>query len=219
MALLERVSTLIRANLNDLIDRAEHPEIMIKQVILDMENQLMQVKTQVAIAIADEHLLKRKKAEAREKENELTRKAELALDKQQEDLARIALERSLSYRQMAEGFDQQINDQTVQVENLKSALQKLEQKLIETRSRGEILIAEHRRARAVGKAADAHQSINASGHSPAFERMEDKVHHAGAVSQAKTGMLEADGETRLEKLAKDDQVDKLLAELKARKGL
>ena len=52
MALLERVSTLIRANLNDLIDKAEHPEKMIKQVILDMENQLLQVKTQVAIAIA-----------------------------------------------------------------------------------------------------------------------------------------------------------------------
>src|SRR5712672_2225662 len=115
MALLERVSTLIRANLNDLIDKAEDPEKMIKQVILDMENQLMQVKTQVAIAIADEHLLKRKKTEATEKEKEFTHRAELALDKKQEDLARIALERSLSYHQMAEGFTQQINDQTVQV--------------------------------------------------------------------------------------------------------
>jgi phage shock protein A len=57
MALLERVSTLVRANLNDLIDKAENPEKMIKQVILDMQNQLLQVKTQVAIAIADQHLL------------------------------------------------------------------------------------------------------------------------------------------------------------------
>ena len=60
MALLERVSTLIRANLNELIDKAEHPEIIIKQVILDMENQLLQVKTQVAIAMADQHLLEKK---------------------------------------------------------------------------------------------------------------------------------------------------------------
>jgi len=57
MALLERVSALIRANLNDLVDRAEHPQKMLKQVILDMQNQMLQVKTQVAIAIADEHLL------------------------------------------------------------------------------------------------------------------------------------------------------------------
>ena len=56
MALLERVSTLVRANLNDLIDKAEDPEKMIKQVILDMQNQFLQVKTQVAIAIADQHL-------------------------------------------------------------------------------------------------------------------------------------------------------------------
>ncbi len=66
MALLERVSTLIRANLNDLIDQAENPEKMIKQVILDMQNQLMQVKTQVAIAIADQHLLEKKHKENRE---------------------------------------------------------------------------------------------------------------------------------------------------------
>ena len=219
MALLDRVSTLIRANLNELIDRAEHPETMIRQVILDMENQLMQVKTQVAIAIADEHLLKRKKTEAEEKEQEYNRKAELALDKKQEDLARAALERSLSYHQMAEGFRQQISDQTVQVENLKTALQKLDQKLVEARSKSEILIAEHRRARAVSKATDAHEAMNASGKSAHFDRMEEKVRHSAAISQAKAGLLEADSDSRLTALDKDDQVDKLLAELKAKKGL
>ncbi len=66
MALLERVSTLVRANLNDLIDKAEEPEKMIKQVILDMQNQLLQVKTQVAIAIADQHLLEKTKRERRQ---------------------------------------------------------------------------------------------------------------------------------------------------------
>ena len=81
MALLERVSTLVRANLNDLIDKAEDPEKMIKQVILDMQNQLMQVKTQVAIAIADEHLLLKKQKENQEKAAEWMRKAELAVDK------------------------------------------------------------------------------------------------------------------------------------------
>ena len=81
MALLERVSTLVRANLNDLIDKAEEPEKMIKQVILDMHNQLLQVKTQVAIAIADQHLLEKKKNENDDKIKEWMRKAELAVDK------------------------------------------------------------------------------------------------------------------------------------------
>ena len=68
MALLERVATLVRANLNDLIDKAEDPEKMIKQVILDMQNQLLQVKTQVAIAIADQHVLEKKQQENEENE-------------------------------------------------------------------------------------------------------------------------------------------------------
>ena len=75
MALLERVSTLIRANLNDLIDKAEEPEKMIKQVILDMQNQLMQVKTQVAIAIADQHLLMKMQKENEEAADQWVRKA------------------------------------------------------------------------------------------------------------------------------------------------
>ena len=79
MALLDRVATLVRANLNDLVDRAENPEKMLKQVILDMENQFIQVKTQVAIALADLHLLEKKKKENADKHAEWMRKAELAV--------------------------------------------------------------------------------------------------------------------------------------------
>src|ERR1044072_7020302 len=126
MALLERVATLVRANLNDLIDKAEDPEKMIKQIILDMQNQLLQVKTQVAISIADQHLLEKKQQENSDSASEWVRKAEMAVDKKQDDLARIALERSISYKELAESFAQQIADQKIQVENLKTALSKLE---------------------------------------------------------------------------------------------
>ena len=104
MALLERVATLVRANLNDLVDKAEHPEKMIKQVILDMQNQLLQVKTQVAIAIADQHLLEKRQKENEDKVAEWMRKAELSVDKKQDDLARAALQRVESYRDLSEGF-------------------------------------------------------------------------------------------------------------------
>jgi len=122
MALLERVSTLIRANLNDLIDQAENPEKMIKQVILDMQNQYMQVKTQVAIAIADLHLLEKKRKENEDKHTEWMRKAELAVEKKQDDLARAALDRAMSFTQLAKNFDEQISDQRMQVDTLKNAL-------------------------------------------------------------------------------------------------
>lgn len=107
MALLERVSTLLRANLNDLVEKAEDPERMLKQIVLDMENQLLQVKTQVAIAIADEHLLEKKRAEHAEQAAEWRRKAEMAVQKGHDDLARAALERALSHDQLVAGFTTQ----------------------------------------------------------------------------------------------------------------
>ena len=217
MALLERVSTLVRANLNDLIDRAEHPEKMIKQVMLDMENQLMQVKTQVAIAIADEHLLLKKQKENEEKAAEWTRKAELAVDKKQDDLARVALDRGMTCRLLAEGFAQQVADQKVQVETLKSALRKLEQKLQEAQSKSELMMTQHRRSRALSKASDARMAVGGGAAVATFDRMKNKVSRAEAMSQAKAELAGDDFEDRLAALGKEDEIEKLLSELKARR--
>ena len=218
MALLERVSTLIRANLNDLIDKAEDPEKMIKQVILDMQNQLMQVKTQVAIAIADQHVLEKKQKENAEKEAEWVRKAELAVDKKQDDLARAALDRSMSYKQMVESFDSLVADQKTEVDNLKSALHKLEQKLAEAESKSEMLIAQHRRSRALAKASDAQMAIGDKSKTATFDRMKSKVRHADAVSHAKAEMVNDSVEDKLAALEKQDVIEKLLNEIKARRA-
>src|SRR5271154_4485266 len=134
MGLLERVGTLIRANLNDMIDRAEDPEKMIKQVMMDMENQYLQVKTQVAVSIADQHMLEKKFREHQDTAKDRVRKAELAVDKNEDDLARAALERMQTAQRMAQSFQEQVNDQSAQVETLKGALIKLEQKLDEAKS-------------------------------------------------------------------------------------
>ena len=218
MALLERVSTLVRANLNDLIDKAEHPEKMIKQVILDMHNQLLQVKTQVAIAIADQHLLEKKRKENEDKVAEWMRKAELAVDKKQDDLARAALERVESYRALTGGFAQQITDQKAQVENLKTALRQLEQKLTEAEAKSDLLIAQHRRARAVGKASDAKMAAGNGSSAAAFDRMKRKVAHSEALSQAKSEIAADNMEERLAALEKEDRIEQLLVELKTKRG-
>jgi len=218
MALLERVATLVRANLNDIIDKAEEPEKMIKQVILDMQNQLLQVKTQVAIAIADQHLLEKKQKENQEKSADWTRKAELAVDKKDDELARAAIERSMSYRSLAENFAEQVADQSVQVENLKSALRKLEQKLAEAQAKSDVLIAQHRRARALNKAGDARMAIGNSSNAAAFDRMKGKVQRSEALSQAKAELTGDSVEDRLASLEKQEEVTRLLAELKAKRG-
>jgi phage shock protein A len=218
MALLERVSTLVRANLNDLIDKAEDPEKMIKQVILDMQNQLLQVKTQVAIAIADQHVLQKKQQENQERAAEWVRKAEMAVDKKQDELARAALERSVSFRRMADSFQQQVADQKSQVEDLKSALQKLEQKLSEAQAKKDVLIAQHRRARAASKAQDAQSATSDHSTAATFERMQDKVRHREAVSQAKAELSKDDIEEQLASLEKREQIEKMLAEMKAKRA-
>src|SRR5215471_4514964 len=184
MALLDRVATLVRANLNDLIDRAENPEKMLKQVILDMENQFIQVKTQVAIALADLHLLEKKKKDNAEKHAEWMRKAELAVDKRDDELARAALERAMSFQQLADSFDQQITDQQTQVESLKAALKKLELKLSEAKAKADLLIAQHRRTRAVSKAADAQLTPEVEHRT--FDRMRTKVAREEALGRAST---------------------------------
>jgi phage shock protein A len=218
MALLERVSTLIRANLNDLIDKAEHPEKMIRQVILDMQNQLLQVKTQVAIAIADQHLLEKKQKENEEKTAEWIRKAELAVAKKDDDLARAALHRVESYRELTGSFAQQVADQKVQAENLKTALRQLEQKLTEANAKADLLIAQHRRARAVGKAHDARTAIGDHSKSAAFDRMKHKIAHNEAVSQAKSELGAEDVEDRFVAIEKADRIEQLLAEMKAKRA-
>lgn len=221
MALLERVSTLIRANLNDLIDKAENPEKLIKQVILDMENQLLQVKTQVAIAIADQHLLEKKQKENEEKISDWNRKAEMAVGKQQDDLARAAIERSLHYQQLTESFQQQVTDQKLQVETLKNALNKLTQKLEEARSRSELLISQSRRARTMDKAADAHAALNGPNHGATFDRMKHKVMRQEAIGLAKNDLLSSDAasvEDRFAAMEKEDQIDRILTDLKAKRA-
>ena len=219
MGLLERVSTLVKANLNDLIDQAENPSKMIKQVILDMENQLLQVKTQVAISIADQHMLEKKEKEHDEKAAEWLRKAELAVDRGQDDLARAALERQKASERTVESFRQQVADQRAQVTTLKAALGKLEQKLAEAQAKSETLLVQHRRARALGKASDAQIGIGDRSSIRTFDRMKEKVHREEAVSQAKAELASGNLEDRFTQLERDDEVDRLLAELKAKRGV
>jgi phage shock protein A len=215
MALLDRVSRLIRANLNDLVDKAENPEKLLKQLLLDMENQRMQVKTQVAIAVAHWHVLNKQKSESAAAHAEWVRKAELALTKGDETLARTALERSIPFESAVQNLSEQLEDQNQQVEVLKTALAQLESKLAESRSQADILIARYRRARSTERAATAAgAAADPSGGS--FARMRSQVAEAEGRAFASQALLNTDGLPRLEEMDKADKIERLLANLRAR---
>jgi phage shock protein A len=217
MALLERVGTLLRANINDLIEKAEDPEKLAKQLVLDMENQLLQVKTQVAIAIADQHLLQKKLKEYEDVMNHWNRKAELAVQKQQDDLARAALGRSLSSQQLVESFSQQLEDQTAETETLRNAFGRLQQKLSETRSICEMLIAQHRRARTAGKVNAARTLAASHERSNVLNRLRTTIQRNEATNTANHMILEAQSlEDQLDGLEKEDRIERLLEDLKSR---
>ncbi len=220
MALLERIGTLLRANINDLIDKAEDPEKLAKQLVLDMENQLLQVKTQVAIAIADQHLLDRKLKEHQDAVQQWRRKAELAVEKQNEPLARSALERSLSHQQLATGFAQQLDDQTAEAETLRNAYTRLQQKLQETRATTELLIARNRRARTVAKANHALGKRNAvpaaTTTASTLNRLRSSIESSEATNLAHHLLQSESLEDSFDHLEKEDQINRLLEDLKNR---
>jgi phage shock protein A len=209
----------MRANLNDLIDKAEDPPKMLKQLILDMQNQLLQVKTQVAIAIADEHVLQKKHQENIDKHNEWMRKAELAVEKKQDDLARAAIDRAVASRKIAEGFEEEISHQKSQAENLKSSLKQLEQKLAEAQAKADLLVAKHRRSRALSKASEARIAAGDQAKMGTFDRMKNKIQGDEAMSHAMAELALDNLDEKLEALGKDDEVERLLAEIKSRKGV
>ena len=183
-----------------------------------MQNQLLQVKTQVAIAIADQHLLEKKKKENYEKVAEWMRKAELSGDKKQDDRARASLERVESYRELSANFQQQVDDQEAQVENLKTALRQLEQKLAEANAKTDVLIAQHRRARAVNRASNAQLQMTNNTKSGTYDRMKHKIVREEATAQATSELVADDVEMRLAALEKEDRINQLLAELKTKRG-
>jgi phage shock protein A len=147
------------------------------------------------------------------------RKAEMAVDKGQDELARSALDRYQTAQRLAQSFQEQVNDQKAQVDTLKSALFKLEQKLDEAKSKREVLLARHRRSIALDKAAKAQVALGDNSNSASFDRLKDRVHHTEAAASAEVELLNDDVAEKLNRLDRDAEVERLLTDLKSRKGL
>ena len=217
MKLLERVSLLIRANLNDLVDQAEDPEKMIKQVILDLHNQYIQVKTQLAVSLTEQHLTEERALEAGRRADEWMRKAELAVEKEQDNLAKGALERYNTYRQSAQLFADQGEDLKRQVELLRETLGKLELKHREAEGKKELLISQHRAARARARAGQVTLESTGGGAVATLGRMEDRVREESARGTALFEVAEDDLDATFARMEREERLDHQLAELKARR--
>jgi len=218
MALFDRIARLFKSNVNDMIDKAEDPEKMHKQIVEELNQDLLQVKTQVASAIATEKQLYTKYQQFQTESDNWAKKAEMAVDKGADDLAREALQRKVTTQQTADGFRNQWEEQKKSVAVLKDNLNKLESKISEAQTKKDLLIARSRRADAEKR---IQQTLSKSGQSSAlgaFERMEAKVLDKESTAAA-YGELAGDTlESRFEALGTGTAaVEDELAQLKARK--
>ncbi len=216
MSLLNRVATLIRANLNDLVDQAEDPEKLLKQLLLDMENQYLQLKTQTAIAVAEQHLVEGKYKENTTAQAEWMGKAELALAHQDENMSRFAIDRSLCYQTAAQNLATQLQHQTAQVNSLRDSLAALETKITETRSKIDVLVARHRHARIALQTGTSAFEGGANG--AVLDRMATKVSEAEALGRGYAAVNEPAVQSRLEMMERNDRIEGLLAELKRKRA-
>src|SRR5512141_2431378 len=171
MGIFSRLGTLIKSNINDLITKAEDPEKMLSQVLLEMQQQLVEAKKAVAVAIADEKKLQKQYTAETDKSKEWERKAMVAVRAGDDNLARQALARKQEHETIAQQFQQQWIAQKQAVEKLKDALRLLNNKIEEAKRKKNILIARKKRAEAQQQIANTMQGLGDTSAFDTFDRM------------------------------------------------
>jgi phage shock protein A len=224
MGIFSRLGTLIKSNINDLITKAEDPEKMLGQVLLEMQQQLVEAKKAVAVAIADEKKLQKQYASETDKAKEWERKAMVAVRAGDDGLARQALARKQEHETIATQFQQQWVQQKQAVEKLKDALRLLNNKIEEAKRKKNILIARKKRAEAQQQIANTMQGLGDTSAFDTFDRMAERIQLMEAEAEAGAELAgELSGDTleskflQLETSGQND--DDALSELKAKMGL
>ncbi|MBX3069580.1 MAG: PspA/IM30 family protein [Thermomicrobiales bacterium] len=216
MGITDRVSRIIRANINDLLDRAEDPEIMIDQILRDMASSIDDARGQVATMVAQEKLLEGDFAEAEKLTTAWGEKAERAVAAGKDDLAREALRRKRDSSENAGLYAEQLEVQRHAVGRLKQQLGQLESKYQATLSQRDSLLARQKRARAQRQLTDQISSFSPFDPTADLERMERKIRQDEAEAAA---LLELDDTSFDQQFAELDADDAIEAELAALKSL
>ena len=217
MNLLERVLTLVRANLNTMVEKADDPEKVLKQLQLDMRNQLVQVKTQVATAIAESHKLQsRSKAKIAEAETWM-RKAEQAIQQNSDDTARTALARYNDILKQAQRYQQQQKEQEQVVVTMRNALRKLEAKLAEVETTIDLLIVRKRSALLQQRVFDTLGKTGTQKDTERTSRARDAVIEVEARAHALADLHKRDLDVQLDDISAEQVIERQLHELKAKK--
>jgi phage shock protein A len=225
MGIFARLGSLLKSNINDLISKAEDPEKMLSQVLLDMQQQLVEAKKQVAVAIADEKRLQKQAEAESEKSKEWERKAMVAVRAGDDVLAKEALMRKQEHETISTQYQQQWMQQKAAVDKLKDALRMLNNKIEEAKRKKNLLVARKKRAEAQRTIADTMNGLSNTSAFETFDRMSQKIDQLEAEAEAGAelaGELTGDAlESKFQQLEASGVGggDQALLELKAKMGL
>jgi phage shock protein A len=221
MGLFSRFKRAVKSNINDMISKAENPEKMLNQLIVEMNEQLIESKKTVAASIADEKKLERQMVMNREQAAEWERKAMLAVKSGEDNLAKEALLRKQDYDNTVRQYQSQWQAQAESVEQLKGALRQLQQKIEEAQRKKNLLIARAKRAQAQKRMQQTMSSMADTSAFEVFDRMSEKVEQIEAEVDAMREIEASSSGDSLERQfqaleASDSSADKLLEDLKAK---
>jgi phage shock protein A len=217
MNLLERVLTLLRANLNAVVEKSDDPEKTLRRLQLDMRNQLVQVKTQVATAISESRKLQGRAGEKLAEADTWYKKAENAVQHNNESAARDALTRYNDLVKLAERYQQQQQEQEQLIATMRSVLRQLESKIAEVEATIELLVTRKRSALLQQRVYDALNKTGGSVDKEKANRAQDAVEEAEARARAMADLHKRDLDFQLNQLSDEQIVDRQLNELRARK--
>jgi phage shock protein A len=223
MGIFSRLAQLIKSNLNDLISRSEDPEKMLNQVVLDMNNQLVEAKKQVAASIADEKRLAKQFEQEAANSAEWERRAMMALRAGNEELAKEALARKREHDELATTYKEQWTKQKTAVDQLKKALRLLNDKIEEAKRKKNVLIARKKRAEAQKAIQDTMSGLRDQSAFETFERMSQKIDQIEAEAEAQGELAEEySGDTlasQFQNLERTHSADEDLVALKRKMGI
>lgn len=225
MSIFQRISTLFRSNINDLIARAEDPEKMLNQIIIDMRDQLAKAKREVAGAIADERKLRAQLDEELKLTRDWEHRAMLAVREGRDDLAKQALLRQQEHAGRAHALEQTWTAQSEETEKLKGSLRQLNERIEEARRKRNLLIAKQKRAQAQRRIHETMSGMSDTSAFEAFNRMAEKIEESERRNLAQAEVAEAlqgdtlDKEFRLLEGSSTAAVDDRLIALKQQMGL
>lgn len=222
MTVFNRIGTVVKSNVNAMITDAEDPEKMLNQSLLDMQEQLVESKKQVALAIADEKRLSKQLENEQVKAEEWERKAMLAIKAGNDELAKEALSRKQQHDKLAAGFQEHWQGQKAAVDQLKVALTGLNNKIEDAKRKKNLLIARAKRAEAQKTIADTMSGLSESSAFENMSRMEEKIDKMEAEAKATYELASEFEGNDLEdkfKALETVEADDALAALKAKMGM